>query len=58
MRLAALPWPRVQQVIEQGAVALWPTGSTEAHGPHLPLETDVLISEETCKRAIEPLKAS
>jgi creatinine amidohydrolase len=34
-----------------GAVALLPIGSTEPHGPHLPLSTDNLLSEEVCRRA-------
>jgi creatinine amidohydrolase len=34
-----------------GAVALLPIGSTEPHGPHLPLSTDILLSEEACLRA-------
>jgi creatinine amidohydrolase len=37
-------------------VALVPVGSTEPHGPHLPLSTDVLISEGACVRAIELLE--
>ncbi|MCI0414404.1 creatininase family protein [bacterium] len=32
-------------------VALLPVGSTEAHGPHLPLSTDSIISQEMAKRA-------
>ncbi len=35
----------------RGVVALLPVGSTEAHGPHLPLATDVIISEEMSRRA-------
>jgi creatinine amidohydrolase len=34
-----------------GAVALLPIGSTEPHGPHLPLSTDIVLSEEACCRA-------
>jgi len=52
MHLAAhLPWPRVKALADGGAVALVPIGSTEAHGPHLPLNVDVVIAEEVCRRA-------
>ena len=47
---AGLPWPRVKQLASSGAVALLPIGSTEAHGPHLPLSVDVVIAEEVCRR--------
>lgn len=46
-----LAWPRVKALSEAGAVALLPVGSTEAHGPHLPLGVDVIIAEEVCRRA-------
>src|SRR5262245_41963464 len=32
-------------------VVLLPIGSVEAHGPHLPLATDSIISEEMARRA-------
>ncbi len=35
----------------RGAWAILPVGSCEAHGPHLPLDTDVRIAEETALRA-------
>ena len=41
-----------------GAVALVPIGSTEPHGPHLPLSTDILLSEEACRRAARVLAAA
>lgn len=37
----------------RGAWAILPTGSCEAHGPHLPLDTDVRISEEMAMRAAQ-----
>jgi len=40
-----------------GAVALLPTGATEAHGPHLPLGTDVIISRTGATRAAQKLRA-
>src|SRR5262245_37769869 len=36
-------------------VALVPTGSVEPHGPHLPLDTDTLISEGVALGAAEEL---
>ena len=40
-------WPAVRDALRSGncAVAILPCGATEAHGPHLPLNTDVIISE-------------
>ena len=57
MELASLTYPEVQEVLQRGAVALWPIGSTEAHGPHLPLDTDVLIAAESARRAVPLLMA-
>jgi creatinine amidohydrolase len=38
-------------------VVLLPVGSVEAHGPHLPLSTDAIISEEMARRAASELNA-
>jgi len=38
--------------------ALLPLGSTEAHGPHLPLATDVVIAHTTATRAATRLAAA
>ncbi|MFT3838749.1 MAG: creatininase family protein [Myxococcaceae bacterium] len=46
----ALTWPKVSSLAKAGALALLPVGSTEAHGPHLPLSVDVVIAEEVCRR--------
>lgn len=45
-----LSWPRTRELARAGALALLPVGSTEAHGPHLPLSVDVVIAEEVCRR--------
>jgi creatinine amidohydrolase len=37
-------------------ISILPIGSIEAHGPHLPLETDTIIAEELSKRIKEKLK--
>lgn len=49
--LAAMTWPDVAELARRTNVALIPTGATEAHGPHLPLETDVIIAQGSCRRA-------
>lgn len=42
MLLADLAWP--QAAVHGGAVLVVPVGSTEQHGPHLPLSTDTDIA--------------
>src|SRR5437867_12718954 len=42
---------RLLQDRSRRVVALLPIGSTEPHGPHLPLDTDVIISMEASRRA-------
>jgi creatinine amidohydrolase len=51
-RLSELTWEEARayvQLVEP--IVLLPVGATEAHGPHLPLGTDVLLSEELAFRA-------
>lgn len=55
-RLADLTFEEAAEVLASGAVAFLPAGATEAHGPHLPLDTDVLISEAAALRAAETLQ--
>jgi creatinine amidohydrolase len=38
-------------------ITLLPIGSTEAHGPHLPLSTDTILSEELARRSAHALEA-
>lgn len=45
-----LAWPDVNQAVELLKVILLPIGSTEQHGPHLPLDVD-LISNSVCMEA-------
>src|SRR4029079_2454858 len=35
-----------------------PVGAIEPHGPHLPLDTDVIISRSASERAVERLSAA
>src|SRR6187455_2075421 len=41
-RYEKLTWPEINQAIEAKKVVLVPIGSTEQHGPHLPLDVDVV----------------
>lgn len=50
-------WEEASEAIARGVVVILPVGSTEAHGPHLPLATDVIISEEMSLRAADKLTA-
>lgn len=54
--LAEMTWPEVAALAGRTTVALVPTGATEAHGPHLPLETDVIIAQGSCCRAAARLE--
>ena len=58
MKLTDLCYPDARALLEAGAVALWPAGATEAHGPHLPLATDIIIAEETCARAVTAVRST
>ncbi|WHU04232.1 creatininase family protein [Sphingomonas sp. NIBR02145] len=59
MMLGDLPWTQVQAALASGqpVVAILPLGAVEAHGPHLPLCTDVIISEGMARRAAALLEA-
>jgi creatinine amidohydrolase len=50
-RLARLRSPEVGAAIARGAVGLIPVGSTEQHGPHLPLDVDTRIAASFCEQA-------
>jgi creatinine amidohydrolase len=46
-------WPEIKAAIAQDRVAVLPVGTTEQHGPHLPLVTDVLTATEMSRLAVE-----
>lgn len=57
-RLGALTYEEVEALLAAGpVVAIVPVGSVEPHGPHLPLETDTVISVTCAVRAAERLEA-
>lgn len=51
-------WPSVRDALKRGkqVIAILPCGATEAHGPHLPLNTDVIISEGMAVQALPALR--
>ena len=53
MYLADETWPDLGNYFETESLALVPLGSTEQHGPHLPLATDHLIGEAFAREAAE-----
>lgn len=57
-RLAELTWEDARALGEAGAAAILPVGAMEAHGPHLPLATDVIIAEAMAAAAAERLDAA
>lgn len=62
-RLAESTWEEVRELDPSRTIALLPVGAIEAHGPHLPLATDVIIAEgmaeagaaRLARRGLEPL---
>ncbi|MGE0325624.1 MAG: creatininase family protein [Polyangiaceae bacterium] len=58
VRLADLTYQELERRDKSSLVVLLPVGATEAHGPHLPLGTDVIISEAMAERAVTSLAAS
>src|SRR5262245_43704848 len=55
--LTALTWPEVRDLSAEQTVAVLPTGAVEAHGPHLPLGTDIVIAEAMARDGAERLSA-
>ena len=53
MELARLNWPDARDALRRARVALLPVGSTEQHGPHLPLGTDWYIASHIAQEVAE-----
>jgi len=53
--LADMTWEEVRDLDLARAVALLPVGAMEAHGPHLPLGTDVIIANAMARACAEEL---
>ena len=55
--LAAMTWEEARDAARPASVAILPVGAIEAHGPHLPLETDVIIAEAMARAGAARLAA-
>ena len=47
---AKMKWPEVNKAATENRVVIIPAGTLEDHGLHLPVDTDVVIAEEVCRR--------
>ena len=50
-------WPEAAEIFTKDTIVIVPIGSTEPHGPHLPLDTDVTIALAQSRAAAERLTA-
>src|SRR6266498_1561258 len=48
-----LTWPEVREATGENLVCLIPVATLEDHGPHLPIDTDLRLTAEICRRAAE-----
>src|SRR5512143_1729480 len=50
--IGELTFAEISQVLRESSILCLPIGSIEQHGPHLPLNTDVVLVEEFTRRII------
>src|SRR5476649_2269510 len=50
--IGELTSPEVSKLLSETSILCLPVGSIEQHGPHLPLNTDVVLAEEFTRRII------
>ncbi|MHB9109258.1 MAG: creatininase family protein [Armatimonadota bacterium] len=48
-------WPKLKDHLEKKSLCILPIGTTEEHGPHLPVDTDARIAEVYGQRLAETL---
>ena len=53
--LERMTYPQVEWLAARTELALLPVGPPEAHGPHLPVGTDLIAARELCERAANEL---
>ena len=57
MRYGDLTFEEIRECADAGWLAIVPTGCTEQHGPHLPVDIDTWYSETVCCAAAERVAA-
>jgi creatinine amidohydrolase len=50
--VGGLAFPEVSQRLKETSILCLPLGAIEQHGPHLPLDTDVIVAEELTRRIV------
>src|SRR5512135_317915 len=50
--IGELTFLEISRVLKESSILCLPIGSIEQHGPHLPLNTDVILAEEFTHRII------
>ncbi len=55
--LASLAWTEISESLDSRSIVLLPIGAVEAHGPHLGLDTDVIIAQAAAESAAHRFKA-
>jgi len=50
--IGELTFPEVSRALKQSSILCLPVGSIEQHGPHLPLNTDVILAEDYTRRIV------
>ena len=54
--MSEMTWTEVEEGLKDRPIALLPVGTTEAHGPHLPVTTDTIIAVELARRGVARLR--
>lgn len=56
-RLERMTYPQLERLAARTDLALLPVAPVEAHGPHLPLGTELIAATELCERAARGVAA-